>query len=550
MISPNPHRPRIPQAAKSAENRPLLGSPPVVSRRRARGHRSWPQRLLIVLNSVVALACLTAAWGFNFVRAKAAELPVVDIGSEVRQRGTTDGPRNILLVGTDDSDALAKGDPVKKGRNAGEHLADVIMILRVDPGTKQASLMSIPRDTWIPISPTWSKNKINSAFSGNDGPNTLIATIKHNFGISIDNYVQVDFAGFKDLVDVLGGMTVFNTHPIRDPTTGLYLPLTGCIPLEPAQALAYARSRHFQYQDTDHYNPNAKWKSDPTGDLGRITRQQDFLKQAAQTAIKEGIRTPSTAIGLVNAAIKSVKTDDQLTGGDIVKLIQTFRDFSVNELKSEQLPTDTGGSKNTVSYQEVLWGQAEGLLDIYRGIREPGKVVPSDVIVGLPSSVTSSPDVAKALDGVGFDAGTDDSSVKAGGTSGQATIRFGIRGLEAAQVLAAHLDGAVRYEFRADLPGRRLELVPTPTTTLRATPLPISDVPVPTVPQSRAGRGTTSTSSTTTTTLPGAGGPSSTTSTTKVDSAPSTSSLEPDVTTTIPIGVNTFDAQAATECPS
>jgi len=520
-------------------------------RRRKRGHRSWPQRLLILVNSVLAVACIGAAGVFNLIRTKASELPVVDIESEVRQQTDDSGPRNFLLVGTDDADGLTKGDPVKKGRGTGEHLADVIMILRVDPGTQDASLLSIPRDTWVPISPTWSSNKINSAFGGNDGPNTLIATIKHNFGISIDNFVQVDFAGFRDLVKVLGGLTVFNTHPIRDPATGLYLPLTGCIPLDPTQALAYARSRHLEYQTGDTYNPKAKWVNDGTGDLGRISRQQDFLKQAAQHAIDEGIRNPSTALGLVNAAIKSVRTDDELTAGQIVDLIQTFRDFSVQNLKSEQIPTVGKMNRAGTSYQDVIWGQAEGLLDIYRGIREPGQVVPGDVIVGLPQSVAASADLSQRLDQLGFDAGTDDSSVVAGGgkkASAPKTtvIRFGIRGIEAAQVLASHFETDVEYEFSADLPGRRLELVPgADLPALIDTARPMDQVPVPTIVEQTKGRGSTTTSSTSTTTTTAANSPT----TTSVDSSPTTSSLEPDVTTTTAIGMNTFDAKAATQCP-
>ena len=81
---------------------PLLRSPAVAPRRRTRGRRTWPQRLLIVVNSLLAIACLSAAGVFNLIRSKAAELPVVDIGSEVRQRKDETGPRNFLFVGTDE----------------------------------------------------------------------------------------------------------------------------------------------------------------------------------------------------------------------------------------------------------------------------------------------------------------------------------------------------------------------------------------------------------------------------------------------------------------
>ncbi len=509
------------------------------------------------MNSLLVVACIGAAGVFNLIRTKASELPVVDIGSEVRQRPDESGPRNFLFVGTDSSAGMAKDDPVRKGRPAGEHLADVIMILRVDPATKEAALLSIPRDTWVPVSPNWSNTKINSAFGSNDGANDLIATIKHNFGISIDHFVQVDFAGFRDLVEVLGGVTVYNTHPIRDRTTGLWLPLTGCIELDRNQALAYARSRHLQYQDRATYDKSAKWITDGTGDLGRITRQQDFLRMAAQRAIDEGIRNPTTALGLVNAGIDSVTTDSDLDAGQIVDLIQTFRDFSVDSLETQQLPTVSAGSKK-ISYQEVVWDEAEGMLDIFRGIREPGDVVPADVIVGLPPAVAASAELAAALDAVGFDAGIEDSSVEAGrGKKGATvtTIRFGLRGIEAARVLASHLGSDVVFEFSMELPGRRLELIPGSSgQTLLETPLPMDEVPEPSIVEKRSGKGTTTTSSTSTTTTTAAGRGSTSvavsSSTTTVESSPPTSSLSEDVTTTTEVGTLTFDAEAAAECPS
>ncbi len=470
-------------------------------RRNRRGRRTWPQRLLLLVNSLLVVACLGVAGTFNLVRAKASELPTIDIGSEARQRPDATGPRNILLVGTDSGAGLDEDDPVRAGRE-GENLADVIMILRVDPFTESASLLSIPRDTWVPIAPSWSKSKINSAFGGNDGPNTLIATIKHNFGISIDNYVKVDFKGFRDIIDVLGGIPVYNEHPISDRKTSLFLPETGCIVIDPVQALAYARSRHLRYQTGDTYDPKAKWITDGSSDLGRITRQQDFIRQAAQRAIDEGIKNPTTAYGLINAALGSVEKDDDLSVGEIQDLIVTFRDFSVQELTSEQIPTVSGGNPK-ISYQLVVWDQAEGLLDVYRGIREPGQVQPGDVIVGLPASATSLATLGDQLDAIGFDAGTEDSSVTSSGKRPGAVIRYGLRGVEAARVLASWLDGEVTFEFDADLPGRRLELLPGATPlALLETARPLDQVPVPVINERRTGKGTTTTSSTTSTTVP------------------------------------------------
>lgn len=73
-------------------------------------------------------------------------------------------------------------------------------------------------------------------------PQHLIQTIKDNFAISIDNYVEIDFAGFRQLVQILDGVPVYLTAPVRDRNTGLFQPEPGCVTLDPVQALAYARS--------------------------------------------------------------------------------------------------------------------------------------------------------------------------------------------------------------------------------------------------------------------------------------------------------------------
>ena len=189
--------------------------------------------------------------------------------------------------------------------------------------------------------------------------------------------------------------------------------------------------------------------------------------------------------------------------------------------------------------------EAEGLLDEFRGVREPGKVQPGDVIVGLPPDDPNSAALAQKLDGAGFDAGTEDSSVEASTKNRTSVIRFGLRGIEAARVLASHLDGNVAYEFSTELPGRRLELIPGPSAPqVRSTPLPLSSVPTPTIPDTRAGRGTTTTSSSTTTSTTAAPGMTTTT----VVSGATPSTLQEDVTTTTAIGVVTLNAKAAAQC--
>ena len=88
-----------------------------------------------------------------------------------------------------------------------------------------------------------------------------IDTIYENFGIGIDHYIQVDFCAFKTLVDAVGGVTVPFEYPARDDNTGLNVPAPGCFTFDGDHALAYVRSRHYEYEDPPG---SGNWKTDPT----------------------------------------------------------------------------------------------------------------------------------------------------------------------------------------------------------------------------------------------------------------------------------------------
>ena len=159
------------------------------------------------------------------------------------------------------------------------------MILRFDPKSGNAAILSIPRDLWVPIAGTTESNRINSAYTkGND---VLINTVEQNFGIPINHFIDVDFYGFKDLVDALGGVTVYFDLPTRDKNTGLRVTQPGCVTLNGIDALAYVRSRHFSQEI------NGKWKEDQSSDFGRISRQQDFIRRAATKAFASANEQPA-----------------------------------------------------------------------------------------------------------------------------------------------------------------------------------------------------------------------------------------------------------------
>jgi LCP family protein required for cell wall assembly len=226
-----------------------------------------------------------------------------------------DGPaENYLLVGSDSRDVVdedAEDAGLFLNGSTGEGgRSDTIMILRRDP-EHGASLLSIPRDLWVPIAGTGDDGKINWAYIG--GPRRLAETITQALGIPIHHYVEVDFAGFQRLVDEIGGVEICVEYAVQDRNSGLALN-PGCQTLDGHMALAYARSRRYQeFRD-------GEWRDEQGApDLNRIARQQHFLRSAASAVMEEVNSNPFRLGDLIDAAGSVVRLDanvDVLDAGE------------------------------------------------------------------------------------------------------------------------------------------------------------------------------------------------------------------------------------------
>jgi LCP family protein required for cell wall assembly len=240
--------------------------------------------------------------------------------------------KNFLLVGSDSRDCIDPNSPYAGGfvdGSVGGKRSDTIMIIRIEPATSRAAILSFPRDLWVRIDGAGYSSKINSAYDGDD-PNRLVRTIKLNFGIPIDHYVDVDFCAFKDLVDAIGGVRIPFAYPTRDLNTGLDVP-AGCIAFDGDAALAYARSRYYQYFD------GRRWVDDGVSDYGRIARQQDFIRRAVQRALDKGARDPTTAARLLRIGLSRVKVDQDLVLDDLLRLSGALEDLDPTTIRSYRI---------------------------------------------------------------------------------------------------------------------------------------------------------------------------------------------------------------------
>lgn len=402
-----------------------------------RPRRTWGQRLLLTFNCLLILVCLAAAAGLVYAGQGLSDVPRISLGSALTENKPASEPQNILLVGIDDGSELPAGDPVLRGRDT-SYNTDTIMILRVDPGSDQAALLSLPRDLWVTIGDTSSMGRINSA-QALGGPETLIATINNNFQIEIDHYAQVNFAGFRDLVSAIDGVPIYFPWPARDTHSGLAVEEPGCITLDPDQALGLNRSRYFEKYEND------KWRSDPLSDLGRIQRQQVFIRAALKRAVNKGVRNPFTLNELVNVAKKSVKIDDSFTGSDIVNLGMEFRNFNPDSLVLYSPPvvgfTGSGGASLL-----KLGDGAEAVFDVFRGVSDEDDLIGATTVEVRNGSGVSGQG-AEALDAFGALGFTTVRSIDSNNFPGPDTVVLFAPGQEAKAVeVARYIDGPLRFQ--------------------------------------------------------------------------------------------------------
>jgi polyisoprenyl-teichoic acid--peptidoglycan teichoic acid transferase len=332
---------------------------------RKRPHRTWFQRSVLSLNVSLIAVALTSATVLTWFDDQFGDLQRQEFGTGVLAEIEDPAEaQNFLLVGIDQAEGLASDDPVTIGREPMSNLADTIMVLRVVPETREAHLISFPRDLWIPIAGTGRSDRINTTLQAG-GREALVQTLWENFQIPIHRYVEVNFLGFRELVSILGGVPMYFEHPVRDPNTGLDVSVPeggACVTLDPVQALAFVRSRVAYSEFID-----GRWQFDPSADLGRMRRQQLFMQLALAQAVDKGVRNPTTLQQFIEVGQDHVVLDEDLPIGDLLDLGSRFSDFDPAALHSYQLPVE-GGNVGAASVLFLDVQDAQDELNPFRGV--------------------------------------------------------------------------------------------------------------------------------------------------------------------------------------
>jgi LCP family protein required for cell wall assembly len=385
-------------AATSAAGRDGSSAP-------AKLRRTWPQRLTIGGAIIAAFGAFTAG-SVLFAAQRVIEdrnVVVLDSGEQESNAGeqsfestapVSDGSgatgepvppvetfppaepaaKNFLITGADNNACIDPDSPYAaafgdRGSGFGER-SDTIMLWRVNPATSRVAVLSFPRDLWVTIAGRSSEQRINVAYE-RDNPQRLIDTISQNFQIEVDHFIQVDFCAFKILVDAVDGVSVPFDFPVRDPNSGLNVPEAGCFNFDGDHALAYVRSRYLEYLDPETVtedNPEGDWRQDGTSDLGRISRQQDFIRRTVDSLLGAGAFNPAVIRALIQTSDDYVVLDSDLSLNkqlEFAGVLQGIDPASITTYQIESQATSIQGQ--SVLLPRVGGANMQAVLALFRG---------------------------------------------------------------------------------------------------------------------------------------------------------------------------------------
>lgn len=330
---------------------PALPTPGLARRMKLSARARWRAVLRHrAISSVVALAMVTSgaamAWtaaGGPFERFEPLEL--ASPGQMVRLPTQGDAPaadldplddkvRTYLLMGVGvagmderDQRRLGLGDAGKRGE---DRLTDVLMVVLTHQASGQATTLSIPRDTWL----DWRRARINATYPQH-GTQALIDDVQRLTGIPIHHAVRINFQGFADVVDALGGVDIATDRPLRDRDAKLLLPEAGCYELDGKTALAYVRSRKTQSLTGGSWRPDVE-----SSDFGRIAKQQRVMAAIVDTLA--GPQAITAVPGLYRAAGDNVVMDRNLDLRALTTLARAFQSVSSGAVDQHTLPANVG----------------------------------------------------------------------------------------------------------------------------------------------------------------------------------------------------------------
>ena len=340
----------------------ILDHPPVPPQSDPAGDtssRGWrrARKPLIGLLVCLLLLCAAALTGILWLQAKVEgniqRLPDTFTGLTDRPSKPTSGSAadamNILVLGTDTRSDTPTTGAEAPGWEPGQARSDTMLLVHLDGDRRSASVISIPRDSWVDI-PGHGKGKVNWAYSFG-GPRLAVETVEKMTDVRIDHLTIVDWDGFKALTDAVGGVDIDIPKTVYDSARGVRWE-AGRHHLDGEEALLYVRQR-YGLRD---------------GDLDRVARQQAFLRTLLKQTLHQEMRKhPDQVLDLLELFSKHASVDDEWSTTQMAKLAASLRNLRTDDISYLTVPTDGTGM---VGDQSVVRLDPSRDLDLWRAVRE------------------------------------------------------------------------------------------------------------------------------------------------------------------------------------
>ncbi len=315
----------------AVEQRPP-GKPP-----KKKGRWSFGQKFFLTLLLLLVVGVFGGYAFLTYTEGKIDRIAASDLTSLDSTPIAPGQSPNFLIVGVDDRSTLPSSWKDTFGDFAGRR-TDVMMIGHMTDESG-IQLLSVPRDYKVDIR-GGGTNRLNAAYVIG-GPDLLVETIQSEFGIPIHHYMEIDFAGVGAIVDSLGGVTLNFPNPARDTTSG-FLVDAGTHTLNGEEAVAYARSRHYQEKI------NGSWEGSGGGDIARTGRQQQIL-----IALFSQVTSPSSAFNLpsfIPTFANQITADEGLTLGLMADLGRKALTIDSRSIDAATLPVKNSRGDDGRSY--------------------------------------------------------------------------------------------------------------------------------------------------------------------------------------------------------
>jgi LCP family protein required for cell wall assembly len=348
-----------PRAGAGTRSRQPTGS--VSGYPSARQRRLRPGRIVKIVALLVVVVLLLAIGMYFYLDSKLTRASVL---VDYAGRPAASAGQNWLITGSDSRAGLTPQQEAQlaTGHDVSGERSDTIMLLHIPSGGGRPVLLSLPRDSYLPI-PGYGSNKINAAFSFGGGK-LLAETVQNATGLQINHYMSIGFGGLVNVVDAVGGVRMCLPSAMVDPSAGLNLK-AGCQTLDGAEALGYVRSRHI-FADQD---------------LQRVQDQRLFLRALLSKMTSPGtLLNPFSSVPAGFGAARALTVDQ---GTHLYQLIEVA--FALRDPETGTVPI--GGSATLAVGDVLLWDHTKATA-LFNALRTD-QPVPAGLLTGSSAASAS-----------------------------------------------------------------------------------------------------------------------------------------------------------------